>query len=88
MVSRFSIRRWYCLAALCVAALASGPAHAAQWLASPDCSASGNSLDCRLAGVLSFLYIAAAVLAFALLLVVLLAVRSFRQRSRSDKGRP
>jgi hypothetical protein len=61
------------------------PAHAALLL-TPDCSASGDSLGCRLTGVLSFLYVAAALLAVALVLVVVLAVRSYRRKNDDNKG--
>jgi heme/copper-type cytochrome/quinol oxidase subunit 2 len=60
-------------------------AHAALLFA-PDCSASGNSLDCRLNGVLSFLTIAAVLLAVVLVLVIVLAVRSYRRKDENNKG--
>jgi hypothetical protein len=86
MASLSTIRRWFRLAPLAVLAIAAAPARAAHWLASPDCGVSTDSLNCRLAGVLSFLYVAAALLAFVLLLVIVLAVRSFRRRANDDKG--
>jgi H+/Cl- antiporter ClcA len=60
-------------------------AHAALLLAQ-DCDASGNTLDCHLAGVLSFLYIAAGLLAVVLLMVIALAVRSYRRKDDDSKG--
>ncbi len=62
-------------------------AHASTLLIAPDCSASGNSLQCRLAGVLSFLTVAAALLAVLLVAVIVLAVRSYRNSQR-EKDRP
>ncbi len=84
-----SIRHPSRFAALAVTAVAALRAHASLLLAARDCGASGNSLDCRLADVLSFLYVAAALLALVLMLVVVLAVRSYRRTSNNgDKGRP
>jgi hypothetical protein len=87
-MAHLSILRLRIVAAAAVLALAAGPARAAVLIADPDCSASGNSLGCRLGDVLSFLYIAAAVLAFVLVLVIVLAVRSFRKRAANAKERP
>jgi hypothetical protein len=63
--------------------LQASPAHAALLL-TPDCSASGESLGCRLTGVLSFLYVAAALLAVLLLLAIGYAVRYYRKDKRKD----
>jgi len=76
-------RRCLPLAAL---GLLSTRAQATVLLAAPDCSVSGNSLQCRLAGVLNFLTIAAALLAVLLVGVIVLAVRSVRNNKR-DKDR-
>jgi len=78
------IRRWFPLAAL---SLPTARAHASALLIAPDCSASGNSLQCRLAGVLSFLTVAATLLAVVLVVVIVLAVRSYRNNQR-DKDEP
>jgi membrane protein implicated in regulation of membrane protease activity len=86
---QYPIRRISCWVALLTAALSAGRAHASLLLSTPDCSAAANSLQCRLTGVLSFLYIAGVLLAVLLLLVIVLAVRSYRRASRNtDKDRP
>jgi H+/Cl- antiporter ClcA len=73
--------------AMLMAALGLLVPHAqAALLLAQDCDASRNTLDCHLAGVLSFLYIAAGLLAVVLLLVVVLAVRSYRRKNDDRKG--
>jgi hypothetical protein len=44
-----------------------------------DCSASGDPLKCRLTGVLHLLYLAAAILAIAAIVVLLFAIRTYRK---------
>jgi cytosine/uracil/thiamine/allantoin permease len=86
MASRSLISRSL-IAATVVLTLAATHARAAVLISDPDCSASANSFNCHLAGVLSFLYVAAALLAVVLVLVIVLAVRSYRRRS-DDKRLP
>ncbi len=84
-----TIRRPSRFAVLAILAVAAVRAHASLLQSVNDCGASGNSLDCHLADVLSFLYVAAGLLALVLLLVIVLAVRSYRRTSNNgDKGRP
>jgi hypothetical protein len=59
-------------------------AHASTLSIEPGCSASGDSLKCHLLGLLNFLYAAAGVLAFMLIVVVVLAVKSYR-KNKDDK---
>jgi hypothetical protein len=61
-------------------------AHAATLTLAPDCSVSGDSLNCHLQSFLHFLYIVAGVLAFILLLTAYMAIHSFRQ-NKNDKIR-
>lgn len=56
-------------------------------LVSPSCSAAPDSLDCRLASVLSLLYVAAGLLGLVLLLVIFVAVKSYRKNSKMDDER-
>ncbi len=77
------------LCAICTCALPT--AHAAASLTTPDCSVSGNSLNCHLLTFLDFLYTTAGFLALLLLVVVLIATRIYsRNKTRiktPTKGR-
>ncbi len=46
---------------------------------SADCSATGDQLGCRLDNILHILYIAAGILGVVLLVVAILAYRTYRQ---------
>jgi bacteriorhodopsin len=72
------------LLALAFAASTGRLAHAATLSIEPGCTASGDSLKCHLLGLLNFLYAAAGVLAFMLIVVVVLAVKSYR-KNKDDK---
>jgi hypothetical protein len=68
---------------LLVLAAANGAmAHASTLSFSPDCSASGNSLKCYLMQFLDLLYVAAIVLGLALVVVIFLACKSYRESSK------
>ncbi len=69
---------------LAFAAATSTAAHASTLSLSTDCSASGDSLKCRLGDFLGFLYAAAGVLCFVLIIVVVLAVHSYRASKKGD----
>ncbi len=84
--NRTWLPRWHLLAAaLAVAAAAGYPAHASAISSVPDCSASGDSMRCYLAGVLKFLYAAAGVLLVLLIGVVAVAVKSYRKNKDDEK---
>ena len=52
----------------------------------PNCSAYGDSPKCHLLGILNFLYAAAGVLGFLLIVVVVLAFESFRKNKTDGKA--
>lgn len=52
--------------------------HASTFTLVPDCSVSGESLNCHLQSFLHFLYVAAGVLGFILFLTAYMALRSYR----------
>ena len=54
-------------------------------LASSNCSASGDSLMCGMLGLLHFLYAAAGILALLLIVVVALAIKSYRKNKDDGK---
>jgi hypothetical protein len=54
-------------------------AHASTLTLVPDCSVSGDSLNCHLQSFLHFLYVAAGALAFVLFLTAYMALRTYRQ---------
>lgn len=56
-------------------------------LAAPNCTAAGGDLTCRLASVLHILYIIAAILAFVLVAVIVLAVHIYRKNNTADEQR-
>ena len=91
MLIRFAIRRRLAravteLLVLVVATTTVGLARASVLTSVPDCSASGDSLKCHLLGVLNFLYAAAGVLGFLLIVVVVLAFESFRKHKTDGKA--
>jgi len=61
-------------------------AHAASVALEPNCSASGTTVNCRLLGLLHFLYGAAGILALVLIGVVLLAVRFYRRNKTNPRA--
>jgi hypothetical protein len=61
-------------------------AHASTVTLVPDCSVSGNNLNCHLQSFLHFLYVAAGVLAFILFFTTYIALRAVRQ-NRNQKIR-
>jgi uncharacterized membrane protein YkgB len=63
-------------------------AHASTLIASPDCSANGDSLNCRLQSVLHFLYGAAGVLALILLIVIAAAITIYQKNKSARRDRP
>jgi hypothetical protein len=86
----FAIRRRFArthalLLTLAFAVSTARLAHASTLFAASDCSASGDSLKCHLLGFLNFLYAAAGVLAFMLIVVVALAVKSYRKNKNDEK---
>jgi hypothetical protein len=71
--------------ALALAASTSRLMYASTLTDTPDCSASGDSLKCHLLGILDFLYVAAVVLGIVLIVVVVLAVNSYRKNKKDDE---
>ena len=68
-----------------IAALIALPALAHAAVISPsDCLKDANSPSCGINGVLHLLYAAAAVLGIVLLVVIMLAVQSWRKSKRSE----
>jgi hypothetical protein len=69
-----------------MAALSSAPLTLlATLLSTPDCSVQGDSLQCRLLGILHYLYVAGAVLAVIFLVVLIVAIRAWlSSRNSSD----
>ena len=69
-----------------LAGIASLPSYAWGSVASviSGCSASRDSLSCRLLAILNFLYVAAGLLTLALIVVVVLALKSYR-RNKADR---
>jgi hypothetical protein len=61
-------------------------AHASTFTLVPDCSVSGNNLNCHLQSFLHFLYVAAGALAFILFFTTYIALRAVRQ-NRNQKIR-
>jgi hypothetical protein len=90
VLNDFAIRRRLArtsalLLALAFAAPTGSLAHASTHSLTPDCSASGDTLKCDLLGFLNFLYAAAGVLALVLIVVVVLAVKSYRKNRNDEK---
>lgn len=72
------------LLALAFTAATHTAAHASTLSLSSGCSASGYSLKCRLGEFLGLLYVAAGVLGLVLIIVVILAVHSYRASKKGD----
>jgi hypothetical protein len=84
-LTRSNSRPYTLLLALAFAVSTSCVAHAFTFSAASDCGASGNSLSCHLLGFLNFLYAAAGILAFMLIMVVALAIKSYRKNKKDEK---
>ena len=67
------------LLALALGVSVSAAAHASSIAGMTGCSASGDSMKCRLLAILNFLYAAAGLLGLLLIVVVVLAVRAYRK---------
>jgi hypothetical protein len=81
-----SIRNRYRTAfTLLLAVACARAAFAMNVVQTPDCDVSGETLNCKLLDVLHFLYGAAGVLAFILLLVVGVAIHIYRKNKRQGK---
>lgn len=78
-------RRSQTAALLIAAASVSRAAHASATVIAPDCTASGDGFGCRLLGILNLLYAAAGVLALVLIVVIIVAVKSYRKNNRIDE---
>ena len=90
MLNNFAIRRRFTrayrlLLALTLTMATSGLARACTFSFSPDCNASGGGIRCSLLGLLKFLYAIAGVLAFVLIVVAALAVKSYRKNKQDEK---
>ena len=90
MPIRFTIRKRLAravtaLLSLVLVTATFGLAQASVLTSVPDCSASGGSFKCHLLGVLNFLYAAAGVLGFLLIVVVVLAVKAYRKNETDEK---
>jgi hypothetical protein len=70
-----------------VAASISRTAHASTFMLTSDCSVTPDTFGCHLLSLLKFLYAAAAVLGLVLVVVIVIAVNSYRKNSRNDEGR-
>ncbi len=64
---------------------ASCSAHASEVIFTPGCAASGAGISCYLPGILNFLYVVAIVLGVVLLVVLVLAIKSFRKNKDDEK---
>ncbi len=69
---------------LAFAAATGTAAHASTRSLSTGCSASGDTLKCRLGEFLGFLYAAAGVLGFILIIVIVMAIHSYRVSKKGD----
>jgi hypothetical protein len=79
---RFTIRSRF--AAILALLFVAASMHAATLTLVPDCSLSSNRLHCELLGVLNMLYDVAGILGFILVIVIVLAIRSFRKNQDGD----
>lgn len=77
--------RWTLAIMLACAVSLSRSAHACAALLTPDCGASGGGISCYLPGILRVLYILAVLLGVVLLVVIALAVKSFRKPKDDEK---
>ena len=89
MLNFAAIRRWFkktqaLLLPLACIASASSVAHASVAYGISGCSASGDSLRCQLLAILNFLYVAAGLLGLVLIVVLVLAVKSYR-KNKTDR---
>lgn len=78
-------KRWLLPLVVGCAAAASRSARASSLILAPDCSVLGGEYSCYLPGILRFLYVLAIVLGVVLLVVVVLAVKSYRKNKEDEK---
>ncbi len=84
--SRIAPRRWISpLLALGFATTQSRRAHAANLSSTPDCSASGGGWSCYLPGILHVLSVIAIILGLILVMVIALAIKSYRKSKDQEK---
>ncbi|MBW4040017.1 MAG: hypothetical protein HIU91_14365 [Acidobacteria bacterium] len=73
-------------AAVSLTGLSARAASASTILLTQNCRTAPGSLDCRLNGVLDFLYAAAFILCIVLVAVIAVTIKIYRKNSSKDKG--